>query len=270
MKSGLSQVVHIIPLGHEFDRAVRPFDAVSADHVYIISESGEGGIGNRIRDDRLQSQQDLIYTPKVSEYLKDKGIKVDIVRTNTFDLMNLLKTISGIIRLELNHGNHVLVNMSASGKLGAVAATMAGMALNVDVYYVHADYYASEDERVEHGLAVCQSSEISLLPKVDVLLPDGVELPVLSKLYLASENKLSASGIAKFLQKEELLEELNVDGPMTLEQRKVLSRCLMKVSSVMKKMEEKGYVSREKEGRKMMYQLTERGKYSLILSGWID
>ena len=44
----------------------------------------------------------------------------------------------------------------------------------------------------------------------------------------------------------------------------------MKVSGMMKRMEEKGYVTTGKFGRKMMYQLTERGMYALILSGYVD
>ena len=294
MKSGISEIVHIIPLGHEFDRAVRPFDTAAANHVYLITDSGDAGEGA----ENLPPKKE--YVSRVIRYLKKKHIPADVVETDFSDMGELLKTIASLIRKEQFFGNRVYVNMSAAGELGAAAATLAGMALNAEVYCVHADGYASDAERAETGVSVCRTNAVSILPKVDIHLPDDAELPVLEELYYADNNVLSASEISEVVENEseygDTVDEccsINkcdisfssnrcLDMPTHLlmsdkaletersKRRKVQSRNLMKVSGMMKRMEEKGYVTKGKFGRKMMYQLTERGMYALILSGYVD
>ena len=295
MKSGISEIVHIIPLGHEFDRAVRPFDTAAANHVYLITDSGDAGEGA----ENLPPKRE--YVSRVIRYLKKKHIPADVVETDFSDMGELLKTIASLIRKEQFFGNKVYVNMSAAGELGAAAATLAGMALNAEVYCVHADGYASDAERAETGVSVCRTNAVSILPKVDIHLPDDAELPVLEELYYADNNVLSASEISEVVENEpdsvdtadecfcniKLCEPVFIghrcpETPAHLlmsdkeleaersKRRKVQSRNLMKVSGMMKRMEEKGYVTNGKFGRKMLYQLTERGMYALILSGYVD
>ena len=294
MKSGISEIVHIIPLGHEFDRAVRPFDTAAANHVYLITDSGDAGEGA----ENLPPKRE--YVSRVIRYLKKKHIPADVAETDFSDMGALLTTIASLIRKELFFGNRVYVNMSAAGELGAAAATLAGMALGAEVYCVHADGYASDAERAETGVSVCRTNAVSILPKVDIHLPDDAELPVLEELYYADNNVLSASEISEVVENEpdsvDTADEcfcmnkcdfsfssgkcMDMPTPLRVsdieleaersKRRKVQSRNLMKVSGMMKRMEEKGYVTKGKFGRKMMYQLTERGMYALILSGYVD
>lgn len=308
MKSGLSEIVHIIPLGQEFDRAVRPFDSAAANHIYIIAdENTEVDLKNPMMYMAESCPPSEYYVSNVVKYLKKKHIPTDIVRTDFSDMSELLKTISSLIRKEQFFGNKVYVNMSAAGELAAAAAALAGMALDAEVYCVHTDGYASDAERPKSGVSVCSTNAVSMLPKVDIHLPDDSELPVLEELYYTNNNILSASEISDVLENDNSddcvmgkLEEpimkcvsmsesrpvykssqLAVDRTILYdseeesdvkrwERRKTQSRNLMKVSGMMKRMEEKGYVTKAKFGRKMMYQLTERGMYALILSGVIE
>jgi len=272
MKTGIAGIVHIVPLAQEFDRAVRPFDSAAANRVHIVADAG----GNA-------------YAARVVRYLKKKHIPAEIVPADFTDMADLVRTIASVIRHEQESGNTVYVNMSAGGELAAAAATMAGMALGAEVYCVHADRYATDAERKEAGISVCTAAAVSMLPKVDVRIPDEAELPVLEELYHADDNVLSASEIGDVVDtddREYSLMTCDCDVSLTdeekkicmagsdavfdrWEQRRVQSRNLMKVSGMMKRMEEKGYVTKSKTGRKMMYRLTERGRYALILSGHI-
>ncbi|HJJ38794.1 MAG TPA: DUF6293 family protein [Methanocorpusculum sp.] len=300
MKNGLSEIVHIIPLGCEFDRAVRPFDTAAANRVCIIAEKDQEGYSNNPQMYLAETfPPSEYYVSRVLKHLRKKHIPAEIVRADFSDMEGLLKTISSLIRKEQTCGNKVYVNMSAAGELAAAAASLAGMALGAEVYCVHADGCASDKERPETGISVCSTNTISMLPKVDIRLPDETELPVLEELYYSENNVLSASEISGVVEGENDYAEgpgismmkCNDSSPCVSSglpvydkipsyaasepesdaerwmKRKVQSRNLMKVSGMMKRMEEKGYVTKAKYGRKMMYQLTERGLYALILSG---
>ena len=282
MKSGISEIVHIIPLRHEFDRAVRPFDSAAANHVYLVADAGMTG------EENVPPVSE--YVLRVIRYLKKKHIPADVVETDFSDMGELLKTIASLIRKEQLSGNRVYVNMSAAGELGAAAAALAGMALDAEVYCVHADGYATDAERAASGVSVCRENAVSILPRVDIHLPDDTELPVLEELYYAESSILSASEISEVVAGDAETDadccmmncscSPSAESPAVLheetafadrwEKRKVQSRNLMKVSGMMKRMEDKGYVTKAKSGRKMLYQLTERGRYALILSGYID
>ncbi|HJJ31492.1 MAG TPA: DUF6293 family protein [Methanocorpusculum sp.] len=303
MKNGLSEIVHIIPLGCEFDRAVRPFDTAAANRVCIIADREQEEYSNNPQMYLAETcPPPEYYLSRVLKHLRKKHIPAEIIRTDFSDMGELLKTISALIRKEQTLGNKVYINMSAAGELAAAAASLAGTALDAEVYCVHADGYASDKERPDTGISVCSTSSVSMLPKVDIRLPDETELPVLEELYYSENNVLSASEISGVVEGENDYAEGpgismmkcdcsapcvgyehpaydNIPSYAASEpgsdaerwnKRKVQSRNLMKVSGMMKRMEEKGYVTKAKYGRKMMYQLTERGLYALILSGAVE
>lgn len=267
MTNTIEEIVHIVPLGHEYERAIRPFDTVAVNRVYLIVDSGAGA-GFEERDSRMQQILYEYYTPRVKTYLEEKHIEVRVVATRTFDLMEFLKTISGIIRDEQSLGNRVLVNMSSSGRLGAVAATLAGMAHNVTVYYVHSERFATDAEREVCGLSICRENHASVLPNFTIDLPDEQMIRVLCELsgiHHQGCRGLSASSLSEILQDED-----DCRSPMnTVDSlRKRQSRNLMRVGGLMRRMEERGYVTKKKSGRTMAYTITELGEYALHLSGY--
>ena len=111
MGTGIEEIVHIIPLGHEFERAIRPFDTAKANRVYLIVDSGAGSSnGTSDRDICMQELQEH-YTQMVTDHLmKEKQIDVIVRKTMTFDLTAFLKELSSIIYTELAKGSRVHIN----------------------------------------------------------------------------------------------------------------------------------------------------------------
>lgn len=277
MTNGFPKQVHIIPLGHEFDRAVRPFDRNIVYRVYLIVDTGDGtSNGKSERDKSMTEIQKTMYTPRVKKYLEEKGIEVRVVETLTFDLEILLRALTSIIRLEQDLGNEIHINMSSSGRLGAVGAFMAGTVYNVPTYYVHSDRFANDDERKEHGVSVCLSENISFLPDFKFEKPDSTEARILEYLYTAKKDSESQDGISSmdivtYLEenkvKDFILRKYNSDGNIT-DIRTENSRRLMRLMIIMKKLvDDDKYVISYKSGRKMMYSLTKLGEHAFCLCG---
>jgi hypothetical protein len=120
----IEETVHIIPLGHEIDRAVKPFEKLKVDRVYILTNLKKDNFnGEMIENQRL-------YLQKVEKILRKRKIDVrSITNVNLFSLRDVMKNVSKIIVEETNLNNRVFVNMSAAGRLTSVAATLAGMAI---------------------------------------------------------------------------------------------------------------------------------------------
>jgi len=257
MKSGIPEIVHVILAGEEVDRAVCPFETVPAGRVIVIAGAGDSPAPD--------------CTSKILAALKKKHIRAEKVEPESTDTAGLMKVTASVIKREKEEGNTVYVNMSAAGKKGAAVATLVGMALGAEVYYVPLKQTA--------GSVTANPEQIELLPSVEILLPDDTETSILHELYVAEESSLSASEISNLLDddvpgKDEnyCMNDLVLENnrPDFYEERKIQSRNLMKVSNFMKKLEEKGYVSKGKTGRKMMYRITEKGRNVLLLSGILE
>ncbi|WP_245618717.1 DUF6293 family protein [Methanogenium cariaci] len=222
--AGIEKTIHIIPLGHEIDRAVIPFDDTTVDHVYILTGLKE----TNSRMDLSKKQQ--YYAKKVRDKLQEKGIFVTCIHINLFDLREVMKTISKIIVEEKAKNNRIFVNMSAAGRLTSVAATLVGMAHDVQVYYVHADEYPDDEEiRKIHGLSICSSQEITQLSNFKIVMPDPEDLEIL--LFLTKRDTARMSDIL------EMMHEKNIEGfeedfkkiEQSQKKRRVQSRQLMKL-----------------------------------------
>lgn len=274
MVSGFSECVHILPLGHEFDRAVRPFDTVHVNRVYLVVDTGEGTSGGQSRRDVCMDDiQKNNFTPRVKKYLEDKDIEVRIIKTRTFILEELLKTITSLIRMEKELGNDVYVNMSSSGRLAAVGAFLASAAYDVQAYYVHSERFANDDEREEHGLSICKNNKSSFLPELKFERPNETESYILEALYNAKNNKsdpnVSSMELVDYLESKSIsgfvIKNNNGDDA---DMRKENSRRLMKLSIIMEKMvTDNSYAVMTKEGRRTMYRITELGQHAFCLCG---
>jgi len=258
MKNGIPETVHVILLGEEADRAIIPLKSLAVSRVCLITGAGDS--------------PEIDCSTQVLTFFKKRHIPVEQKTPDSSDIQDLIKTTAAVIRNEIDAGNKVYVNMSSAGKKAAVVATIAGMALGADVYYVPVSHYANDNERTRNGISICNSNEVQLLPKVTIILPDAEETSILHRLYEAEDESLSASDIGNILEGNEDTMMMNNEmffeiTPTISDSRKTQSRNLMRVSATMKKLEEKGYVSKGKTGRKMMYTLTEKGKEILYLSG---
>jgi hypothetical protein len=263
--TGLEKIVHIIPLGHEIDRAVIPFKDQTPNRVYLLAV-----IENPDLDQDMVERQ-RYFVQQVKSKL-NKTIEVITINTNMFELSDVIKTISTIIRKEKEQGNRISVNMSACGRLTSVGAVIAAMAHGVNLYYVMADGYSKTDKELNnHGISICWTTNIKKIVALDFVLPDPVGMEILVFLY--RKNKPMRT-----IDIFEVLRDKNVNGFDTLfselegdKKRSVQSRQLMKLDkTILSKLERNNLILREKSGRNVFVSLTESGKYVACLSGMVE
>ncbi|ACL16252.1 HFX_2341 family transcriptional regulator domain-containing protein [Methanosphaerula palustris] len=265
--TNIEETVHIIPLGHEIDRAIKPFEKIKADRVYLLTN------WNDINSDDEMSKKQHYYYEKVRKSLVAKGIDVQpMVKVDLFDLLDVMKNVSKIIVKEKKQNNRIFVNMSAAGRLTSVAATLAGMAHDTNVYYVHSDDYPSKEIlRQKHGLSICREGKTEKLSNFQIVMPDPIGLRIL--LFLCNENKRKKmKEILDFLKSENVMgfEEL-FDEVEKSRMRTLQSNQLMKLDkTILSKLEKQGFVNRKKEGTRVYVSITESGRYTAHISGQLD
>lgn len=169
----LQEIVHIIPLGHEFDRAIKPFEDSKPNRIHLLS------ISNTPKYSEEMLERQSYFTSKVSTFLNEKGIHVVHHDVDLFDILEVMKHVSNIIVQEKSNGNLVLVNMSACGRLTSIGATLAAMAHDVTVYYVSADDYSlNVDDFNDHGLSICSINKTIRFENFEFNLPDKISTSI--------------------------------------------------------------------------------------------
>jgi hypothetical protein len=264
--SGIKEVIHVIPVGIEYDRAIQPFKLVKADRVYLLANTK----GSRELTEMRDEQRTFI--EKIKEYLVSQSIYVDFIEVNLFDLPDTIKTISKIVLREKRKGNHININMSAAGRLTSVAATLVGMYHNVNVYYVHADEYSKDPaDRELHGISICKQIDVIKLTNFKFQLPDKIGMHIL--IELSKVEHLKTKELLDLLKQQPEIEEFqnNVSSKNKHEIRKIMSRELMKLDKThLNKLERGDYISRQKIGRDVIISITESGRYAAYISGELD
>ena len=254
----MHEVVHVVPLGFEIDRAAAPFESgLVANRVRILT------ILDTKRDADWNRQQQT-YLAAVQERLRARRIKVTVEDVDTFDLQQLMSAVSRIIIEERAKQNDVFVNIAAAGKLQALGASLASMAHGVKLYYVEAEEYSlSKREREEHGLSR-SAGKVRYLASIPFALPNAKGMRILAELAARPEG----------LSTEDLLEALRrsgVQGFGTSSKATRLQRTnyLMKLNKgVLEPLEKAGYLThREKIGRQKWIRVTPAGMMIASLSG---
>jgi len=256
------EIVHIIPLGFEIDRAVKPFEMLKANRAYILTICEQG------KYSREHHQKQNYYLKEVKKRLMDMGIQPVILHTDTFDLLDVLRTISKIITKERNNNNIVYVNMSASGRLTSVGSTLAAMAHGAKVYYVVADRYPrNEEEEMEHGLSICDNLNITFLENFQLQFPDKAGIKILVEL---SKRK-------KGMMNREILDFLRKSGEEGFKkeygwlERGEKANYLMKLNKgILEKLRSNNYITIERYGRSNLIKITESGRYVANISGMVE
>ena len=255
--------VHIIPLGFEIDRAVKPFERFKANRVYILTTL------NPKYPKEMNSKQDHC-NKSVVNALKEKGIEVHLeTDIDIFDILKVMKRVAELVRIEKeDKGNDVYVNMSAAGKLTSLGSSLAAMAHNAHVYYVSADGYPSslEEEKL-HGLSICNKLDLKLIQNFHINLPDSMGKIVLVNL-CSKEKHMRTDEIVNLLisKKIELFEDEASVEPRN--RRKTQQRNLVNLNkAVLGKLEKNGYITREKLGRLNYINITESGRYIAHILG---
>ena len=271
--AGLKEIVHIIPLGHEYDRAVAPFKKHSVDRVYILSVTKNTG---NYADVMLERQ--VYFTEKVCKFFAKRKIETISLEVELFDILEVMRHISAIIKDEKLKGNDVQLNISACGRKTAIGAALAGMANGATVYYVTAETYALDYQSFEdHGLSICESGKTFTFHNFEFDLPNPISQKILIKLY--QENRgIQTTTIRKFLYNENIEGfEVDVEGipPASKKEEDVKKRTTSIAQSIklekkyLEPLERSGYIRRERSGKNNIIYITESGKYVACINGMI-
>ena len=261
LQQGYNKQVHIIPLGYEFDRAVKPADAREIDRVHLITIDDIDKYSSP--NEKALTQKQRYFDQLVKNYFEKRGIEVIIHYVDIFDILSVMSLISKIIKEEQVNGNIVSVNMSACGRLTSFAVTQAAMAHQVKLYYVRADRYSRSEKEIElHGLSICESCNIWDLDNFRFDLPTGLDRKILIE---TSNNGGSIFG-------EDLLNSIINDGikgydtkfwelPIN-ERRRCQSNYLTKLrKGPIERLIKAGYSTKTRVGRTMVLNITSSGKY---------
>ena len=266
----IQEVVHIIPLGHEYDRAIKPFEKRKADRVYILAI-----IDWRNFKKEMMEQQEY-FRNKVIQYLEKKDIQVILRDVDLFNLLDVMHNISSIIVHEQNAGNIVNVNMSACGRLTSIGATLAGMSRGASVYYVSADGYShAVDEYNEHGLSICNRDRIFMFENFRFDEPDAASTRILVEL-CHKPSGMNTKDLRSILRNMNVPGfDIDTDQPVkhlkNENKRLESTKQLMKLEKrYLQPLERSGYISRVKSGRNNIISITEAGKYIANISGLLE
>ncbi|GAB6283977.1 MAG: DUF6293 family protein [Methanoregula sp.] len=298
--TSLQENVHIIPLGHEYDRAIAPFKKLSIDRVYILSITERTGK----YAEKMVARQEF-FNKKVIEFFQKKIENKDDVKyleVELFDLHKVMTQISAIIKAE--KGNRIQINMSACGRKTSIGVALAGMSHGADVYYVSAeDYSLTEKEFWEHGISKCEEGKIFKFENFKFGLPGDDSRKILVKLYKEKwENKrerIPSTEIRDFLHDENVegfeikldgidkstktiknsdgTPLLNFDGtPLLNRDRKTvyqrdkrdetIAQNIKLETKYLRELENDGYIKREKVGREYRISITDSGEYVACIS----
>jgi len=259
----MEEIVHIIPLGIEIDRAVKPFEGPSgfrANRAYLLSI---------VEFDETPVQMVKEHKEKVEivkERLESLGIEVIVINTKLIDILDVMTKISNIIHEEKMKGNNVYINMSSAGRLTSVGATLSGMVHDVKVYYVLADAYSkTESDREKHGLTICHEANLVFLENFKLVIPDEVGLKILVEIF--KKGKMRTLDLIEFLSNSGT-EGFTVDYYSL--RRKEKTSVIMRLNrNIIEKLEKAGYIVKNKLGRENEFELTESGKYVVSISGFL-
>jgi hypothetical protein len=254
----MQQIVHVIPLGWEYDRAVLPVISLRAHRVYILCDAQE-------HEPRRH------FLAKVVKELTRRKVDVVPVLVDSFlDIGATMREVTKILTYERAQGNRVFVNTSTSGKVAAIGVTLAAMAQlrpgEGGIYYVEAEEYPSSRKgQREHGIAKGMRGDPIFLPLFRIRLPDQICMKVLALLATSQTGRLRYQSI---------IEKLRRDGERGFEQRTRApvdprrDRTSLNVSfnqQVVRKLVRDDYVRVIEEGRSRSLSLTLGGRYLATL-----
>jgi len=265
----MEETVVITPVGWERTRAVLPAEWLRAHRVHLLF--------------RPDFRHNRGFIERITRDLEAKKVDVQahhIEATREFE--SLLVSMSRIVRDEAAQKNRVHINISASGKIAAAAAFLTAAYHSerlATVFYAQPSSYTAEeregfrsfgDQGLSQGLARMQ-----YLPLFKLEKPTETGELVLAELY--------RRGPLAYMDILEILKAAKVNGFDAFEAqpaRPKRSRAAVAKEKwiarlrrqVLNGLLEAGYVSQKPshEGRKILIEATEMGKYAAMLSGLID
>jgi len=260
---GGMEIVHVIPLEEEIDRAVRAFEVeggFKANKVYLLAFTAP-----RAQQDEVDELS--YYWKKVDERFRALGVETVTVFTDIFNLLDVITKVSRIVKQEREKGNIVYVNMSAGGPFVSAGTAIAAMVQGARLYYVRCNRYIhTRQEKLSHGKAVVTTPQVHFLENFNIMLPDERGMKVLVKLHQTGE--MRTSEILEYLHGEGV--EGFEDDPNKLTRSEKIGMLMRLNKGITGKLEDAGYIAKEKRGRENVYTITDSGEYVACVSGLME
>lgn len=233
--------VHIIPVGYEYKRIVRPAEEFRADRVVLLGheEDKEGDKGEEhLRD--------------VVAALENQDIEIEPRECNIFNLYSSMGAIAEAI--SEHEGDEVYVNVSTGSKVTAIASMIASMVLECTPYYVRAKDYENDPDDIRR---------VTELPTYPIDAPDSEQVDVLHFIdkYSKQEGPPTKGDVIHFS------EHLNLEYISRNVAGKGKYRLLD--THIVEPLKGRGYIAESKAGRNKILTLTEEGQAALEAFRWL-
>src|SRR2546426_1615700 len=266
----VEETVVITPLGWERSRAALPASGewLRAHRVYLLY--------------RPDYRYNRAFVEKVTRDLEGNDVEVQTRQVEaTREFESLLISISGIVRAEWSLKNRVHINVSASSKIAAAAAFLVAAYQSdriASVFYVHPSVYTIEEPDgfsafKEHGLSQ-GLARMQYLPLFKLEKPGEMGELVLAELY--RRGPLAYIDILRILHTAKVggFEAFEIPSSRTRRTQRETGRekWIARLRRlVMNELLNDGYVRPvpSHEGRKVLIETTEMGKYAAMLSGLV-
>lgn len=235
--------VHVAPVGFEVDRVVKP----------ILEMSGEAAVLFAQLKDRDRGG---LFLRRVTKNLENRGVAVDVVREDIYDLYRCTHRIAQVFRER--RGDNLFVNVSSGSKIQAFSGFLATMlvrseGIDVTPYYAEpAEYTAPLRKPISRGL-----EEILPMPKLALQTP-GTELRAAMRVLMTEP--MSKADLSIRLAQLGVLDssKLTAQGRPVDERARVSLQAAVDLR-VVRRLEELQYVRVVRRGRKAVVSLTTLG-----------
>jgi len=253
--------IHIIPLGFEYDRVVKPLLKLKPNKVYLLSI----GEKNWCKYPEKHNTTQTHFKKMVAKTLESNGINVQFCDVDMFDFKDIVKHSSKIIKVEKAKGSDVYVCLSGHGKLASIALSVVAFGHDVKAYFVMADDYSkTHEEFYKHGISICHDPEIIWINHFKLERFNNEQGAILK--FLLDNRKATTKDILCHLV--ENLEDWKGYNEILRKRpnRKTLQVAYNRLNRRLKTLEEKGLIKRVKIGRYCRIDLTELGEvYALMV-----
>ncbi|WP_459194040.1 HFX_2341 family transcriptional regulator domain-containing protein [Halosimplex sp. J119] len=230
--------VHVVPLGYEHDRILRPVRKHDADVVYLLAPDGE-------HTPLTPYQQALV------EELEGDGRTIRYRQTDLDDLYDVLAVVTTVAA---DHENDVVrVNVSSGGKLAAIGSAIACMATDATAYYVRVDEHVPN---LESNPRTRGMNDDIVLPSYPIEAVSRDQVAILDYLETTNDETYTAkkSDLIEYAESERLSFIADADPANDKAKFALLN------ANVVDPLAEDGYIAVEQVGRQKQIRLTETGE----------
>lgn len=271
----MERTVHVTPMGWEHDRVVNPIVDARAHKAYLLA-----------RLDHEDARHFLGRAKGTLEAQEIEVVEVEVDPDREFE--STILHVARLIHKESQEGNRVFVNMSAGGKIAAVAASLAAMYHQASlggIYYTQPDDYLVGVETGEgtgtlkfedHGLTAGYAGTQGL-PALELKKPDEAGIRTLVGIY--HEGALTLDGILGVLHDARLglyespeIQEI-LDAKFKSQVHQLRNKWVQKLRrSVINELIDLNLVTKRRRGvgDKLHFDLTKDGEYYALASGLVD